>query len=203
VVRIAVAGVPDAAAHAYEAELKALGHQLVKLSLTGRRDDEIPAVVLVGGQSGERIGRAILRRYPDTVIVLLVSDTNVNAIRRGLTWGASAIIDIAVPARRTAAEVAMLCEGDVVIVPRSASRLLSHSSAAKLISRDQLECVRLLDSDLTVAEMALLMHRSKRSMHRDLQSLYRTLAVDGRKAALAVARDLGVLEDPGGRKARP
>jgi DNA-binding NarL/FixJ family response regulator len=172
-----------------------LGHELVQLYPAGQRDRPIPRVVVVGGVSAERVGRAILRRSPETAIVLLVADPDVGGVRRGLAWGATAVIDIAAPARKVAATVTMLCNGDVVILPRSASSLLTHFSGARSLSADQVYVLRLLASHLTVAEMALLTHRSQRSMQRDLTRLYRTLAVDGRRGALAVAHEIGVLEN--------
>jgi DNA-binding NarL/FixJ family response regulator len=195
VARIAVVGVPDANAAGYEGELKRLGHELVQLNPAGQRNGEIPPVVLVSGVSAERVGRAILRRSPETAIVLLVPHAEVDGVRRGLAWGATAVIDITTPARKVAATVTMLCNGDVVILPKSASSLLTHSSGARSMSPAQVECLRFLASDVTVAEMALLTHRSKRSMQRDLTRLYRTLAVEGRKGALAVAHEIGILED--------
>jgi DNA-binding NarL/FixJ family response regulator len=195
VVQIAVVGLPQPTAGVYAEELKALGHELVQLNSETQRKGGIPPVVLVGGVSAERIGRAILRRSPEAVIVLLVSNANVEAVRHGLAWGATAVIDIATPQQKVAATVAMLCDGGVVILPKSVSSILPHSSAAKSISPAQLECLRLLESDLTVAQMAQLAHRSKRSMQRDLSRLYRTLGVESRRGALEVAHDLGIFDE--------
>lgn len=201
--RIAVVGLPEADAGACEAELKALGHELVPLNPGGQGSSDIPPVVLVGGVSAERIGRAILLRQPETVIVLLISDTGDERVRRGLAWGAAAVIDIATPARTLAAIVTMLCDEEVAVLLRNASSLMTHASEARSITRAQRDCLRLLDSNLTVAEMAVHMHRSKRSMQRDLARLYQTLGVEGRKGALAVVHDLGILEDLRGREPRP
>jgi len=195
VVQIAVVGLPQASAGAFEEELKALGHELVQLNQAGRGSGEFPPVVLVGGVSAERIGRAILRRSPETAIVLLVPDAEVEGVRRGLAWGATAFIDSATSERNVAATVAMLCDGGVVILPKSISSVMSRSSGANSISGAQIEFLHLLDSNLTVAEMALHTYRSKRSMQRDLSRLYRTLGVDGRRGALAVAHDLLLFED--------
>lgn len=194
-VQIAVVGLPQASAGAFEEELKALGHELVQLNQAGRGSGEFPPVVLVGGVSAERIGRAILRRSPETAIVLLVPDAEVEGVRRGLAWGATAFIDSATSERNVAATVAMLCDGGVVILPKSISSVMSRSSGANSISGAQIEFLHLLDSNLTVAEMALHTYRSKRSMQRDLSRLYRTLGVDGRRGALAVAHDLLLFED--------
>ena len=192
--QVGVVGLPEADAADYARELNALGHELVALDPANQRHSDIPSVVLIGGSAGERVGRAILRRSPDTAIVVLVAESDVAHVRRGLGWGAKAVVDIATPTRAVAAALAMLCNDDVLILPRSATSLLTHAAGLRAVSPDQVACLRLLDSHLTVTEMALVTHRSKRSMQRDLTRLYRTLAVDGRRGALVVAHETGILE---------
>jgi DNA-binding NarL/FixJ family response regulator len=194
VVRIAVLGLSRASTSAYEVALNALGHEVVELNRPDQFAENAPRVVLLAGNSVDRVGRAVLRRSPDTSIVLLVPDPDANAVRRGLAWGAVAVIDISTPVRRVAATVATICQGDLVILPRGISSGLTHTGASS-ISPSQVEYLGLLASHLTVREMAMRTHRSTRSLQRDLTRLYRTLGVDGRRGALEVARDLGILKN--------
>ncbi len=200
--RIAVLGLPDAYADACETELRTLGHDPVRLALPIRRDVEVPSVVLLAGELAERVGRGLLRSHPETVVVLMVRKPGLEDVRRGLSWGATAVIDTRTPPKRIAAVVTTLIGDDLIIVPRNAGRLLTRRSDILSMTRAQLECLQLLDEGLTVAEMAIQLHRSKRSMQRDLTRIYRGLDVEGRKGALALVHDLGVLPHPR-RQPRP
>jgi hypothetical protein len=115
---------------------------------------------------------------------------------RGLYRGGTAVIDTRTPPRRIAVAVTALIGDDLIIVPRHAGRLLTRPSEVVSMTRAQLECLQRVGRRPHCRRDGPQLHRSKRTVQRDLTCIYRGLDVEGRKGALALIHDLGVLPDP-------
>ena len=165
-----------------------------------RRAEQVhPDVVLMDlrlgdGMDGVEATRQIRERpHPPTVLILTTYDTDAD-ILRAVEAGATGYLLKDAPVAQLVDAVDRAARGETVLAPEVAQRLVtSLRSPRPQLSARELEVLRLVadgDSNRAVAKRLFV---SEATVKSHLVHVFTKLGVDSRTAAVAAARDVGLL----------
>ena len=165
-----------------------------------RRAEQVhPDVVLMDlrlgdGMDGVEATRQIRERpHPPTVLILTTYDTDAD-ILRAVEAGATGYLLKDAPVAQLVDAVDRAARGETVLAPEVAQRLVtSLRSPRPQLSARELEVLRLVadgDSNRAVAKRLFV---SEATVKSHLVHVFTKLGVDSRTAAVAAARDAGLL----------
>lgn len=158
-----------------------------------------PDVVLMDLQFGtEQTGADATRRIrvlpnPSAVLVLTNYDTD-SDILGAVEAGASGYLLKDAPPDELIAAIRAAAEGETALAPAIAGRLLARMrSPQPSLSARETEVLRLVADGATNNEIAARLHISDATVKSHLVHIYTKLGVSSRTAAVATARDTGLL----------
>lgn len=158
-----------------------------------------PDVVLMDLQFGtEQTGADATRRIralpnPSAVLVLTNYDTD-SDILGAVEAGASGYLLKDAPPDELIAAIRAAAEGETALAPAIAGRLLARMrSPQPSLSARETEVLRLVAGGATNNEIAARLHISDATVKSHLVHIYTKLGVSSRTAAVATARDTGLL----------
>ncbi|MCI2264826.1 response regulator [Sediminivirga luteola] len=161
--------------------------------------DLIPDVVLMDLQFGtEQTGADATRRIralpnPPAVLVLTNYDTD-SDILGAVEAGASGYLLKDAPPEELIAAIHAAAAGETALAPAIAGRLLARMrSPQPSLSTRETEVLRLVADGATNNEIATKLHISDATVKSHLVHIYTKLDVSSRTAAVATARDTGLL----------
>lgn len=148
-------------------------------------DDGTPIMVVAGAEVNSRLARGEYRRTP---VVVVVDDYLGHQTHIAIGAGATAVINLAIPADRQVHALGALLGLGATSLRAAVADILSDHDAALL--------ARLLCGPETVGAIARRFFCSERTMYRKIRALYARLRVSSRaelRALLAVRPELGEL----------
>ncbi|WP_151525398.1 response regulator transcription factor [Serinicoccus kebangsaanensis] len=180
-------------------DLDVIGEAATPDDVVALASDLIPDVVLMDLQFGtDQTGADATRRiralnHPPAVLVLTNYDTD-SDILGAVEAGASGYLLKDAPLEELIAAIRAAAAGETALAPAIAGRLLARMrSPQPNLSARETEVLRLVADGATNNDIAALLHISDATVKSHLVHIYTKLGVSSRTAAVASARDSGLL----------
>ena len=180
-------------------DLDVIGEAATPDDVVALASDLIPDVVLMDLQFGtDQTGADATRRiralnHPPAVLVLTNYDTD-SDILGAVEAGASGYLLKDAPLEELIAAIRAAAAGETALAPAIAGRLLARMrSPQPNLSARETEVLRLVADGATNNDIAARLHISDATVKSHLVHIYTKLGVSSRTAAVASARDSGLL----------
>ena len=180
-------------------DLDVIGEAATPDDVVALASDLIPDVVLMDLQFGtDQTGADATRRiralnHPPAVLVLTNYDTD-SDILGAVEAGASGYLLKDAPLEELLAAIRAAAAGETALAPAIAGRLLARMrSPQPNLSARETEVLRLVADGATNNDIAARLHISDATVKSHLVHIYTKLGVSSRTAAVASARDSGLL----------
>ena len=180
-------------------DLDVIGEAATPDDVVALTSDLVPDVVLMDLQFGtDQTGADATRRiralnHPPAVLVLTNYDTD-SDILGAVEAGASGYLLKDAPLEELIAAIRAAAAGETALAPAIAGRLLARMrSPQPNLSARETEVLRLVADGATNNDIAALLHISDATVKSHLVHIYTKLGVSSRTAAVASARDSGLL----------
>ncbi|OLT15628.1 DNA-binding response regulator [Serinicoccus sp. CUA-874] len=180
-------------------DLDVIGEAATPDDVVALASDLVPDVVLMDLQFGtDQTGADATRRiralnHPPAVLVLTNYDTD-SDILGAVEAGASGYLLKDAPLEELIAAIRAAAAGETALAPAIAGRLLARMrSPQPNLSARETEVLRLVADGATNNDIAALLHISDATVKSHLVHIYTKLGVSSRTAAVASARDSGLL----------
>ena len=180
-------------------DLDVIGEAATPDDVVALASDLVPDVVLMDLQFGtDQTGADATRRiralnHPPAVLVLTNYDTN-SDILGAVEAGASGYLLKDAPLEELLAAIRAAAAGETALAPAIAGRLLARMrSPQPNLSARETEVLRLVADGATNNDIAARLHISDATVKSHLVHIYTKLGVSSRTAAVASARDSGLL----------
>lgn len=180
-------------------DLDVIGEAATPDDVVALTSDLVPDVVLMDLQFGtDQTGADATRRiralnHPPAVLVLTNYDTD-SDILGAVEAGASGYLLKDAPIEELIAAIRAAAAGETALAPAIAGRLLARMrSPQPSLSARETEVLRLVADGATNNEIAARLHISDATVKSHLVHIYTKLGVSSRTAAVASARDSGLL----------
>lgn len=180
-------------------DLDVIGEAATPDDVVALTSDLVPDVVLMDLQFGtDQTGADATRRiralnHPPAVLVLTNYDTD-SDILGAVEAGASGYLLKDAPLEELIAAIRAAAAGETALAPAIAGRLLARMrSPQPNLSARETEVLRLVADGATNNEIAARLHISDATVKSHLVHIYTKLGVSSRTAAVASARDSGLL----------
>lgn len=180
-------------------DLDMIGEAVTPDDAVALATDLTPDVVLMDLQFGtDQTGADATRRIralpnPPAVLVLTNYDTD-SDILGAVEAGASGYLLKDAPPEELIAAIHAAASGETALAPAIAGRLLARMrSPQPSLSARETEVLRLVADGSTNTEIAAQLHISDATVKSHLVHIYTKLGVSSRTAAVATARDTGLL----------
>ncbi|ANS80090.1 Hemoglobin-dependent two component system response regulator HrrA [Serinicoccus hydrothermalis] len=180
-------------------DLDVIGEAATPDDVVALASDLIPDVVLMDLQFGtDQTGADATRRiralhHPPAVLVLTNYDTD-SDILGAVEAGASGYLLKDAPLEELIAAIRAAAAGETALAPAIAGRLLARMrSPQPNLSARETEVLRLVANGATNNDIAARLHISDATVKSHLVHIYTKLGVSSRTAAVASARDSGLL----------
>lgn len=182
-----------------ESDLDVVGEAATPDAAAGLAAELAPDVVLMDLQFGtEQSGAEATRRIrglpdPPAVLVLTNYDTD-SDILGAVEAGASGYLLKDAPPDELITAIRAAAEGETALAPAIAGRLLARMrSPQPSLSARETEVLRLVADGASNGDIAARLHISDATVKSHLVHVYTKLGVSSRTAAVAMARDTGIL----------
>ncbi|WP_022925119.1 response regulator transcription factor [Serinicoccus marinus] len=180
-------------------DLDVIGEAATPDDVVALASDLVPDVVLMDLQFGtDQTGADATRRiralnHPPAVLVLTNYDTD-SDILGAVEAGASGYLLKDAPLEELIAAIRAAAAGETALAPAIAGRLLARMrSPQPNLSARETEVLRLVADGATNNDIAARLHISDATVKSHLVHIYTKLGVSSRTAAVASARDSGLL----------
>lgn len=180
-------------------DLDVIGEAATPDDVVALASDLVPDVVLMDLQFGtDQTGADATRRiralnHPPAVLVLTNYDTD-SDILGAVEAGASGYLLKDAPLEELLAAIRAAAAGETALAPAIAGRLLARMrSPQPNLSARETEVLRLVADGATNNDIAARLHISDATVKSHLVHIYTKLSVSSRTAAVASARDSGLL----------
>ncbi|WP_299451263.1 response regulator transcription factor [uncultured Serinicoccus sp.] len=180
-------------------DLDVIGEAATPDDVVALASDLVPDVVLMDLQFGtDQTGADATRRiralnHPPAVLVLTNYDTD-SDILGAVEAGASGYLLKDAPLEELLAAIRAAAAGETALAPAIAGRLLARMrSPQPNLSARETEVLRLVADGATNNDIAARLHISDATVKSHLVHIYTKLGVSSRTAAVASARDSGLL----------
>lgn len=180
-------------------DLDVIGEAATPDDVVALTSDLVPDVVLMDLQFGtDQTGADATRRiralnHPPAVLVLTNYDTD-SDILGAVEAGASGYLLKDAPLEELIAAIRAAAAGETALAPAIAGRLLARMrSPQPNLSARETEVLRLVADGATNNDIAARLHISDATVKSHLVHIYTKLGVSSRTAAVASARDSGLL----------
>lgn len=166
---------------------------LVDLGLPAQTGGTADPAAVPGGVS---LLRDIRVRYPHVQRMAHTSLANENVVFQAIRAGAQGYVLKGCSSAELAAALRELSEGGAPMTPRIARlvlRELTEGDAPDVLSPRERQILRHVDAGLTYKEIAARENVSPHTVHSHIKNIYERLQADGKRDALAKARQRGLL----------
>ncbi len=138
---------------------------------------------------------ALENHHPETIVVVLVQNLDVNGYRRALAAGADGVAHVDAHPSTIAHVAEGAANGEVIIPAEVARQLAGRPRPAELeLSGEEERLLQRISEGASVVQISQEMYLAERSVRRRLQNIYIRLGVNGRAEALKRAGQLGLVD---------
>lgn len=134
---------------------------------------------------------------PGSVVITLLDPVSADAVAASLRAGATGAVGLFSSSEEVALAIEAASEAKVVM-PTELARSMMKSSLSKvdprMLTANDIECLRRLAAGEKVANLAVRFDYSEREMYRRLRRLYSRMSAAGRTEALLLAARWGLID---------